>query len=108
MENNLILKNDENNEFLPIFSIVMACYNVENYIDEAISSVINQSLDFKNNIEIILVDDGSSDSSPKICDEYAKKDNRIIVIHEENLGQAIARNVALKIAKRKIYNVFRC
>ena len=54
------------------FSIVMACYNVENYVEEAIDSVINQSFDF-NHVEIILVDDGSFDATAKICKHYVEK-----------------------------------
>lgn len=105
MENNLILKNDENNEFLPIFSIVMACYNVENYIDEAISSVINQSLDFKNNIEIILVDDGSTDDTAEICERYVDLyPENIKYFFKENGGQASARNFGLKYVRGKYVN----
>ena len=66
-----------------LISIVVPVYNVENYIDRCISSLINQ--DYKN-IEILLIDDGSNDSSGMICDSYAKKDERIKVVHGKNEG----------------------
>ena len=72
------------------FSIIVPIYNVEKYLGECIESLINQTY---TNFEVILVDDGSLDNSPKICDEYAKKDNRIRVIHKENGGVTCARKV---------------
>ena len=86
-------------------SVIVPVYNAEKYLNRAIDSLVRQTLE---DIEIILVDDGATDNSPRICDEYAQKDNRIIVIHKENSGQAIARNVGLEAANRKIHNVFRC
>ena len=65
----------------PLVSIIVPVYNVEKYIHQCIESLLSQSL---QNIEIILVDDGSSDNCPEICDEYAQKDNRIRVIHKIN------------------------
>ncbi|MBR2744496.1 MAG: glycosyltransferase [Clostridia bacterium] len=85
-------------------SVIVPVYNAEKYLNKAIDSLVGQTLE---DIEIILVDDGSIDNSPRICDEYAKKDNRVIVVHKENSGQAIARNVGLEFASRKIYNVSR-
>ena len=79
-------------------SIIMPIYNAEEFIHKAIDSALRQTLE---DIEIILVDDGSPDNCPKICDEYAAKDNRVVVIHKENGGQAKARNAALDIAKGK-------
>lgn len=76
-------------------SVIIPVYNVEKYIKKCIDSVINQTY---KNLEIILIDDGSKDNSPQICDEYAKKDNRIKVIHKENEGQSVARNLGLDIA----------
>lgn len=75
------------------FSIIIPVYNVEKYLNECVESVLNQTY---KNIEIILVDDGSTDSSPQICDIYAEKDNRIKVIHKENGGSSSARNFGMK------------
>ena len=85
-------------------SVIVPVYNAEKFLNRAIDSLLKQTL---KDIEIILGDDGSSDNSPEICDEYEKKDSRIIVIHKKNAGQAIARNAALEVANREIYNVFR-
>ena len=79
-------------------SIVVAIYKSEKFLSKLIASVINQTY---KNLEIILVDDGSPDNSGKICDEFAKKDNRIIVIHEKNLGACEARNNGIKQASGK-------
>lgn len=70
-------------------NIIVPVYNTEKYIECCLNSLINQTY---RNIRIILVDDGSSDKSKDICDEYALKDNRIFVIHQPNFGQAAARN----------------
>ncbi|MCQ2451096.1 MAG: glycosyltransferase family 2 protein [Clostridia bacterium] len=80
----------------PKVSIVVPVYNVEKYLSVCIDSIINQTL---KDIEIILVDDESTDSSGKICDEYAKKDSRITVIHQKNKWLGGARNSGIKIAK---------
>lgn len=77
------------------FSIIVPVYNVEKYLSGCIESLINQTYD---NFEIILVDDGSPDNSPQICDEYAEKDNRIKVIHKENGGVTSARKVGANSA----------
>lgn len=82
----------------PLISIVVPIFNVQNYIDDCIQSIISQTY---TNIEIILVDDGSTDKSGIICDEYKKKDNRIKVIHKKNGGVSDARNVAIDIFKGK-------
>ena len=74
-------------------SIVVPIYNVEQYINKCVTSLITQTY---SNIEIILVDDGSPDDSPKIIDELSKKDNRIIVIHKKNGGVSSARNVGIE------------
>ena len=76
-------------------SVIVAAYKVEEYLGKCIESIINQTYD---NLEIILVDDGSPDSCGLICDHYASKDNRIKVIHKGNGGQATARNMGLDIA----------
>ena len=71
-------------------------YNVEKYLNRCIDSIIEQTY---KKIEIILVDDGSTDSCPQICDDYEKKDNRVKVIHKQNGGLSDARNVGTDIAK---------
>lgn len=80
----------------PKVSIIIPVYNVEKYIRRCVESVLNQSL---RNIEVILVDDGSTDNSGLICDEYAAVDNRIKVIHSLNRGVSSARNKGLELAK---------
>lgn len=82
----------------PIISIVVPVYKVEKYIRECIDSILNQTL---KDIEVILVDDGSPDKCPNICDEYAHKDSRVIVIHQKNQGLSSARNNGMKIATGK-------
>lgn len=79
----------------PLVSVIVPIYNVENYLPRCVDSIINQ--EYKN-LEIILVDDGSPDNSPQLCEEYAKKDNRIKVVHKENGGLSDARNAGMKIA----------
>lgn len=74
----------------------MPVYNCEKYLEKSISSIINQTY---AKWELVLVDDGSSDNSPKICDEYSEKDNRIFVKHIENSGPANARNIGIKLSK---------
>ena len=76
----------------PEISVIVPIYNAEQYLAQTIESIINQS--FKN-IEIILVNDGATDSSPAICEEYAKKDKRIIVANKPNGGLADARNYGI-------------
>lgn len=77
-----------------LISIIVPVYKVEKYLDKCINSLVSQTY---KNLEIILVDDGSPDNCPQICDEWAKKDNRVKVIHKENGGQGSARNSALDI-----------
>lgn len=81
---------------MKILSIIVPVYNVEKYLPQCIESLCQQTY---KNIEIILIDDGSTDNSGKICDEYAEKDKRIVVIHQNNSGVSAARNVALHICK---------
>lgn len=79
-------------------TIIVPVYNVEKYLRESIESAINQTY---KNLEIIIVDDGSKDNSGSICDEYKNKDNRIIVVHQENKGLSGARNTGLEMATGK-------
>ncbi len=81
---------------MPTITIITPVYKVEQYLDRCVESILAQT--FKD-FELILVDDGSPDKCPQMCDEWAKKDGRIRVIHQENQGQAVARNNALDIAK---------
>lgn len=79
-------------------SVIIPIYNVEKFLRQSVDSAINQTY---KNLEIILVDDGTKDSCDKICDEYAKIDSRIRVIHQENGGLSAARNAGLDIATGK-------
>lgn len=81
-----------------LITIIVPIYKVEKYIKKCIESVLNQTY---NNLEIILVDDGSTDNCGEICEKYAKNDNRIKVIHKENGGLSDARNTAIDVAKGK-------
>ena len=76
----------------PLVSIIVPVYQVKDYIDECVESLLRQTY---TNLEILLVDDGSTDGSGAICDEYARRDNRIRVIHQENQGLSAARNAGL-------------
>ena len=78
-----------------LISVIIPVYNVENYLDECIQSVLQQTY---KNLEIILVDDGSTDNSGVICDEYKDKDTRITVLHQKNGGISKARNVGIEYA----------
>lgn len=79
----------------PEVSIIVPVYNVERYLDRCVQSLVNQTL---KEIEIILVDDGSPDGCPKMCDEYAEKDCRVKVIHKKNAGLGMACNSGIEIA----------
>lgn len=82
-------------EIKPLISVIIPVYKVESYLDECIESVINQTY---SNLEIILVDDGSPDNCPDICEAWAIKDRRIKVIHKDNGGLSDARNAGVQIA----------
>lgn len=80
---------------MPLFSIIVPVYKAEKYINECVDSVLAQTFE---DFELILADDGSPDRCPEICDEYAKKDSRIKVIHKENGGASSARNSGIEAA----------
>lgn len=77
-----------------LISVIIPVYKVEDYLDKCVESVVNQTY---KNLEIILVDDGSPDACPEMCEEWAKKDSRIRVVHKENGGLSDARNAGLDI-----------
>lgn len=88
-----------------IFSVVMACYNAENHLDETINSLLGQSFSFGSNIQLILVDDGSTDKTAEICLKYQNQyPDNIIYLYQENQGQGAARNFGLKYVKGKYIN----
>lgn len=79
-----------------LITVVVPVYNVEKYLDECVESIVGQTY---SNLEILLVDDGATDASGKMCDRWAEKDQRIRVIHKENGGLSDARNFGLRVAK---------
>ena len=78
-----------------LISVIVPVYKVEEYLDRCVNSIVNQTY---KNLEIILIDDGSPDNCPEMCDEWAKKDQRIKVIHKQNGGLSDARNAGMEIA----------
>ena len=86
-----------------LVSIIVPIYNVENDIKRMVQSIINQTY---KNIEIILIDDGSTDNSPIIIDNLAKDNDRIIVVHKENSGVSDTRNQGIRTIHWKIYDFF--
>ena len=79
-----------------LVSIIVPVYKTEKYLRKCIDSILKQ--DYQN-IEIIIIDDGSPDNSGRICDEYEKKDNRIKVIHQKNTGLSGTRNLGIDVSK---------
>ena len=80
----------------PLVTVAIAAYNVEKYLRRGIQQVLNQTYE---NLEIILVDDGSTDNTAKMCDDIATEDSRIRVVHKENGGLGSARNVGIEQAQ---------
>ncbi|MCI6652054.1 MAG: glycosyltransferase [Ruminococcus sp.] len=78
-----------------VITVVLPIYNVEKYLDRCLDRIVNQTY---KNLEIILVDDGATDNCPSMCDEWAKKDSRIKVIHKKNAGLGMARNTGIENA----------
>ena len=85
----------------PKISVIIPVYNTEKYLRQCLDTVVAQTL---KDIEIILVDDGSTDDSLLICQEYAQKDSRIHVYHQENQGAGPARNYGIKVAKGQYFS----
>ena len=81
---------------VPKYSVIVSVYNIENYIKQCVDSVLQQTV---SDFELILVDDGSTDGSGEICDEYAKNHSNVTVLHKQNGGLSDARNVGLSSAK---------
>lgn len=79
----------------PLISVIVPIYNVEKYLVRCVDSIVNQTY---KNLEIILVDDGSPDRCPQMCDDYAEKDSRIKVVHKKNGGLSDARNAGMAVA----------
>ena len=79
----------------PLISVIVPIYNVEKYLARCVDSIVNQTY---KNLEIILVDDGSPDRCPQMCDDYAEKDSRIKVVHKKNGGLSDARNAGMAVA----------
>ena len=84
----------------PLISVIVPIYNVKAYLDRCVESLLGQSY---KNLEIFLVDDGSTDGCGKVCDRYAAQDPRITVIHKKNGGLSDARNAALDVAQGEYY-----
>ena len=80
----------------PVVSIVLPIYKTEQYLHQCVDSILNQSYE---DFEVILVDDGSPDRCPEICDEYARRDSRVRAIHKPNGGASSARNVGIRAAR---------
>ena len=85
-------------ELIPEISVIMPVYNARNYVKNAISSVLNQNF---RDFELILIVDGASDGSEKICDAFAKNDERVVVVRQKNAGTSSARNRGLSVARGK-------
>ena len=79
-----------------MISIIVPVYNVEKYLEACVNSILNSTF---TDYELILVDDGSTDRSGEICDDYQEMDQRITVIHQENAGVAAARNAGLRVSR---------
>lgn len=79
----------------PVISVIIPVYKVEPYLDLCVTTVVHQTY---KNLDIILIDDGSPDRCPRMCDDWAAKDNRIRVIHKANSGLSDARNCGLRAA----------
>lgn len=96
LQNGESMKKLSEQQKTPLVSIIVPVYQVKEYISECVESLLAQTY---TNLEILLVDDGSTDGSGEICDEYAVKDSRVRVVHQGNCGPSAARNIGLDLAK---------
>ena len=86
----------------PLISVIVPVYKVEKYLKRCVKSIIDQTY---GNLEIILVDDGSPDHCPAMCDDWTEKDSRIKVIHKNNGGLSDARNAGMKVANGELIGI---
>lgn len=91
-------KNFLSNKLLDLITVIVPVYNVEQYLDKCVESIVTQTY---TNLEILLINDGSTDNSGQICDGWAKKDDRIQVLHKINSGVSDSRNIGIEQAKGK-------
>ena len=91
------MENWMNSSEKDLISVIVPVYNVEKFLDRCMQSILRQTY---QNLEIILVDDGSTDASAQLCDDYARKDGRVKVLHKPNGGLSDARNAGLELASR--------
>lgn len=96
------MNTSNNNEIIPSISVIVPVYNCQRFIRQCVESILKQTY---TNIELILVDDGSKDQSSEICDQYARTESRVIVVHKKNGGVSSARNYGLEFARGR-YVVF--
>ena len=94
----------EKREIMELISIIIPIYNGEKYLNKCLDSVAKQTY---TEMEVILINDGSIDSTEKICKEYCKKNNKFRLISSSNMGASHARNIGIDNAKRKIYWIYR-
>ena len=92
------LENKTSDFFAPLVSVIVPAYNIEHFLPNCLDSILSGTYD---NYEIIVVDDGSSDETGKICNQYEKRFSKIRIIHQENAGLSVARNTGIKAAKGK-------
>lgn len=86
------------------YSIIMAVYNTASYLDEAIESLFTQSIGFEKHVQLILIDDGSTDGSGRLCDRYKQKyPNNVVVLHQKHRGVSAARNHGLEMAEGRFF-----
>lgn len=90
-----IINRSQEEKILTKLSIIVPVYNVEQYLNDCVDSILKQEF---SDFELILIDDGSTDASSKICDEYVQRDKRVKAIHQQNAGMSVARNVGLSVA----------